>query len=82
MLRRFLGNEQGSATRWFAVMAAVLTVAAMASVQGLSWMTRSGRVPVIAFLPPRNSADAVAASGVDMTPIGVIKPAAQRRSLP
>ncbi len=78
MFRQFMRNERGSASRWFAVTAVAITLAAVVAAQGFSWMSQSGRMPVIALAPFKrapNAAEAsAAAAGIDMTPIGVIKP--------
>ena len=71
--KRFLADREGSAVRWFAYAAAALTVSCMACAQGLSWLAQSGRMPTIAFLPPRDRlARATAAAEIDPMPTGSV----------
>ncbi|RYB02400.1 hypothetical protein [Lichenibacterium ramalinae] len=63
----------GQAVRWYAVAAAVLSVASLAGAHTLDWLSRSGRVALVAERPvsPR-AAQLAAEAGVDTMPTGSI----------
>ena len=71
-------NQGGSAVRWFALSAAVLSLAGMASAQSLNWLSRSGHLAIVAYRAPAAApADPVTAdAGIDRMPTGSIPPSA------
>ena len=70
----FRDTGSGQAVRWYAVAAAVLSVASLAGAHTLDWLSRSGRVALVAeraAAPPR--AARLATEGeVDTMPTGSI----------
>ena len=74
-------NSRGSATRWFALAAVMLSAASMLGAQGLAWLSQSGRVSVVAYHAPETGGQGgvadmrqtgVADVGVDTMPTGSI----------
>ena len=71
----FMRDSRGSAVRWFAFAAALLTVASLAGAHALDWLSQSGRVALVAYAPPGSAPPRRAAANtpdVDTTPTGSI----------
>ena len=69
----FLRDRRGSATRWFALAAAAITIMAAAGAHGLAWIAQSGKLPIVAFVPVNDKvARAQGAGGIDMEATGTI----------
>lgn len=64
----------GSAVRWFALAAAVLSVAGAAGAHGLAWLAQPGRISLVAYhqAAPPIDARASADPGIDRMPTGSI----------
>ncbi len=45
-------ENRGSAVRWFALTAVVLSVASLAGAHGLDWLSRPGRLSLVAYRAP------------------------------
>ena len=68
-------DGRGSAVRWFAFAAVVLTVASLAGARTLDWLSQSGRVALVAYSPPGTAPPRRAAADapdVDPMPTGSI----------
>ncbi len=70
----FVRNEAGSAVRWFALSAAVLSLAGMAGARSLNWLAQSGHLAIVAYRAPvtANKGPVTADAGIDRTPTGSI----------
>ncbi len=74
-MRDFMRNGHGSAVSWFALSAAVLSIAAMASAQSLNWLSHSGHLALVAYrsAPDAPAGGAGSDAGIDRTPTGSIQ---------
>ena len=73
----FMRDGRGGAVPWFALATFVLSVASMAGVRTLSWLSEPGRVALVASrtVEPRMARGPAAASAdVDLMPTGAIPP--------
>ena len=71
-MRNFRSDRRGSAVRWFALAAAVLSLGSLAGAHGLDWLSQSGRVALVAYGAPAQSRRVAADAGVDPMPTGAI----------
>lgn len=79
----FLRDRRASATRWFAYAALAITVTAAAGAHGLAWVARSGRLPVIAFIPLNQQfARGQSGDAVDLNATGSIGTRQKATNLP
>ena len=67
-------ERRGSAVRWFALTAVVLSVASLAGAHGLDWLTQSGRVALVAYRPtaPARVQQVASDPGIDRMATGSI----------
>ena len=77
-MTNFARDEAGSAVRWFALTAGVLSLAGMAGARSLNWLSQSGHLAIVAYRAPALAAVApvTADAGVDRMPTGSIPPSA------
>ena len=69
-------DSRGSAVRWFAFAAVVLSMASMAGAHMLDWLSQSGRVALVAYSPSGTAPPQRAAANapdVDPMPTGSIR---------
>ena len=75
-MRDFRRNQHGSATKWFALAAVVLSAGGMMGAHGLAWLSQPGRISLVAYRTPAaavaETPTAMADPGVDRTPTGSI----------
>ena len=67
-------GHRSSAVRWFALTAAVLSLASLGGAHGLDWLSQSGRVAFVAYRSPEpiRSHPVAADPGIDTTATGSI----------
>ncbi|MGI3899956.1 MAG: hypothetical protein ACRYGP_32005 [Janthinobacterium lividum] len=73
-MTNFGRNEAGSAARWFALSAAVLSLAGMAGARSLNWLAQSGHLAIVAYRAPAAvpPGPVTADAGIDRMPTGSI----------
>ncbi len=75
-MKTFRRDDRGTATKWFALAAVIVSAGSMAGAHGLAWLSEPGRISVVAFKAPAAAPTAapkgMADAGVDDTPTGSI----------
>ena len=72
-MKKFVRDDRGSAVRWFALTAVVLSAFSVAGAHGLAWLSQSGRVSVVAYRAPSDGGPrGLADAGVDAMPTGSV----------
>lgn len=74
-MTNFSRNESGSAVRWFALSAGVLSLAGMAGARSLNWLAQSGHLSIVAYRAPVAvpTGPVTADAEVDRMPTGSIR---------